>query len=481
MPVWDRVRPVVATFSISSSTALAILDRTVMSQSLVLAGPRGTVTGVSIGLDGLTHGFSDDIDMLLLGPGGLTNIMFWSDAGGTTAFDNAAIVIGDSAPSQLPDSGPIVSGLAYQPAAYQGLDENVWAANFGSPQGGIHYPQTDSTATFASAFGGSQPAGTWTLFVADDANGDSGVLGGWTLTIETDSPNVVLKLDNAADSFVATATSATGGSWSLNGAGSVVYDGVAGFHVNGGGGSDTLTGGDGPDELRGSAGADLMTGGLGNDRYFVSEAGDEVVEASPAGGNDTVFSLVGYALGANLEILRLQGTAGLAGAGNALNNRIFGNSGDNLLQGLGGNDALTGNKGNDTLDGGAGNDTLTGGPGADVFRFANANAGVDRILDFNKNGDRFDLSGGSFTALSIAPNGDAVLTHAGGAVRIAEPAGLTLAQWNALVLPASGKAADGPHPAQHDAPASDDLSAGSLAHAAALDEPYLAHADWSFA
>jgi Ca2+-binding RTX toxin-like protein len=193
-----------------------------------------------------------------------------------------------------------------------------------------------------------------------------------------------------------------------------------------------------------------------------------------------VFSTISRALNANIENLRLQGTGGISGTGNTLANRIDGNSGANLLRGLAGNDTINGKDGADTIDGGEGNDTLTGGSQADVFRFATSNAGVDRILDFNKNGDRFDLSGGSFTALSIAPNGDAVLTHTGGTVRIAAPPNLTLAQWNALVLPSGAKAeASDLMAADHGAAAGDTAFHAPATHGA--DFALLHHADWAFA
>jgi Ca2+-binding RTX toxin-like protein len=211
--------------------------------------------------------------------------------------------------------------------------------------------------------------------------------------------------------------------------------------------NDTLNGGGGGDELDGGIGNDSMTGGDGSDKYYVDSLGDIVVETNAnqaTGGSDTVFSQVNYTLGANVEVLRLQSGTGLAGTGNGLNNRIFGSNGADLLQGLGGGDRLEGSNGNDTLAGGTGNDTLTGGANADVFRFAASNAGADRIEDFVRNGDRFQLSGGSFTALQIAGL-DTILTHNGGTIRIVGINNLNLNQWNALVIP-GGESLSGPPP-----------------------------------
>jgi Ca2+-binding RTX toxin-like protein len=199
-------------------------------------------------------------------------------------------------------------------------------------------------------------------------------------------------------------------------------------------GNDTLTGAAGDDELNGGTGTDSMSGGAGNDRYFIDRQSDRTVEDAADGGIDTVYSTVSRTLGDFIEHLRFQGPDDLNGNGNALANRLFGNAGANRLQGLAGNDDLFGKDGNDTLAGGEGNDTLTGGSNADVFRFAATNAGADRITDFQKGADRFQLSGGSFSKAVVA-GADTILTHNGGTIRIEGVNTLTLAQWNALVIP----------------------------------------------
>ncbi|MCC6917665.1 MAG: hypothetical protein IT548_00590 [Alphaproteobacteria bacterium] len=210
--------------------------------------------------------------------------------------------------------------------------------------------------------------------------------------------------------------------------------------LSGGGGDDTIRGAGGNDTLSGGTGGDYMVGGIGDDSYYVDSANDTAVE-SAGQGSDTVYSNISLALGAQLENLRLEGSANLAGTGNGLDNRLYGNGGANLLRGLNGNDALAGGAGNDTLEGGAGNDTLSGGSGADLYRFLGSNLGTDRITDFDKGADRFDLGGRSFTGANVTASGDTVLTYQGGSLRIGGVAGLTLAEWNALVIPGAGRTA----------------------------------------
>jgi Ca2+-binding RTX toxin-like protein len=129
-------------------------------------------------------------------------------------------------------------------------------------------------------------------------------------------------------------------------------------------GRDTLIGGVGTDTLDGGTGADLMAGGAGNDSYTVDDPGDQVVEL-PGEGNDLVTASLSWVLGGNLERLVLTGTADLAGTGNELDNRLFGNAGANTLDGGAGHDSLQGGAGADLMIGGTGNDTFSVDDAAD--------------------------------------------------------------------------------------------------------------------
>ena len=98
--------------------------------------------------------------------------------------------------------------------------------------------------------------------------------------------------------------------------------------------------------LNGRTGADDMRGGAGNDDYTVDNSGDRVME-NTSEGTDTVNSSVDFSLGANVENLRLTGTA-VSGSGTALSNIIIGNAVDNVLNGGAGTDEMRGGGGNDT-------------------------------------------------------------------------------------------------------------------------------------
>jgi microcystin-dependent protein len=175
--------------------------------------------------------------------------------------------------------------------------------------------------------------------------------------------------------------------------------------ILGNAGNDHLSGGAGADRLRGDAGADMLAGGVGDDTYVLENGSDGV---SDSGGTaDAITSTVSRSLAgyASIERLALAGTAPIHGAGNGLDNLLFGNAADNVLAGAAGNDVLSGGGGADTLRGGPGNDVLPGGAGSDVFVFENmpnASTNRDRITDFANvagNNDIFHLDNAAFAKL----------------------------------------------------------------------------------
>jgi Ca2+-binding RTX toxin-like protein len=215
-------------------------------------------------------------------------------------------------------------------------------------------------------------------------------------------------VDNASDVVTETA----GGGTADRVYASVSYQLVAGAEVeilnttsNGGTGAinlvgnnfaQTIIGNAGNNIINGLGGIDTMHGLGGNDKYYVDNAADVVVE-TVGGGSDRVYASVNYALKSGVEVESLttndaNATTALKLAGNAFANTIIGNAGSNFLNGA------------------AGADTLTGLGGSDIFMFNTALGGgnVDAITDFNVADDTIRLDNAIFTAIA----GTGVLTAA---------------------------------------------------------------------
>ena len=154
------------------------------SQIVVSGEP--SVTDLNVTLSGLSHNFGDDVDILLVGPGGQT-VVLMSDAIGDVA-SNLTLVFDDEAAAMLPDEDPAVSG-AYKPTNFGRSsidvcptepDPDLWPTAPAAP-----YGQT------LSMFDNTNPNGTWKLYIVDDCAGDAGSLsGGWSLTFA--APTVVV-------------------------------------------------------------------------------------------------------------------------------------------------------------------------------------------------------------------------------------------------------------------------------------------------
>jgi len=156
-----------------------------------------------------------------------------------------------------------------------------------------------------------------------------------------------------------------------------IFGGDGNDFVRAGSGLDRIVGGAGNDVLDGEAGADTMEGGGGDDVYWIDDAGDVISEAG-GDGLDKVMSKLSHTLSDPFEELWLvEGSAAIAGAGNASGNKIVGNANANVLQGLDGGDTLFGEGGNDLIVGGTGNDNLYAGAGRDTL---DGGDGMDKLF-----------------------------------------------------------------------------------------------------
>jgi len=150
--------------------------------AITSSGMSGVITDVDVALNGFSHTFPDDVDVVLVRPSGALALM--SDVG--SSFDAVGVnyTINDSAAALFADGAANPSG-SYRPT-------NIGAGdNFPAPGPLTAYsnPATAGSATLASVFNGLGPNATWNLFIVDDVGGDAGSMsGGWSVTITSGAP-----------------------------------------------------------------------------------------------------------------------------------------------------------------------------------------------------------------------------------------------------------------------------------------------------
>jgi Ca2+-binding RTX toxin-like protein len=110
--------------------------------------------------------------------------------------------------------------------------------------------------------------------------------------------------------------------------------------LNGGEGTDRLDGGTGNDSLSGGIGADTLVGGAGDDLFFITDAGDLVLEAA-SGGSDTIMTSLSMTSQDHVEALRIaEGVSGITITGGAGNDMLIGNGLANSFNGGAGDDVI---------------------------------------------------------------------------------------------------------------------------------------------
>ena len=170
-PVNTTVQGTVPNTNPANPTLISIPDSGIGSlypSKIPVAGLPSNPSKVTVTLQGLSHTYPDDLDILLVGPGG-QKVLLMSDTGGGTDINNVTLTFDDAAASNLPDASAIVSGT-YKPTDFATGDTFPGPAPVG-PYG-----------TVLSVFNGLNPNGTWSLYVLDDEANDSGsVAGGWSI------------------------------------------------------------------------------------------------------------------------------------------------------------------------------------------------------------------------------------------------------------------------------------------------------------
>jgi uncharacterized repeat protein (TIGR01451 family)/uncharacterized delta-60 repeat protein len=144
----------------------------------VVSGLAGSIVKATVTISNLTHSFPDDLNILLVGPTGVSAILM-SDVGGGLGLTNVTLTFDDEASSSLPDnhSPQILSG-SYRPTDANDPNERA-PVDF--------FPLPAPVGAYGSAltnFAGTAPNGVWSLYIVDDQGFDHGnIADGWSLQL----------------------------------------------------------------------------------------------------------------------------------------------------------------------------------------------------------------------------------------------------------------------------------------------------------
>jgi subtilisin-like proprotein convertase family protein len=135
---------------------------------------KARIRDVNVTLRAFSHEFTQDVNVLLVAPGG-RNAVVMGDVGSVTDPDQDALNLTLTLDDEAAESLPVVDEM--KNGTFRPLD-SVKDTVFPNPA-----PAPSGNITL-STFDGIDPNGEWQLFIVDDIAGDAGSLAeGWTLEI----------------------------------------------------------------------------------------------------------------------------------------------------------------------------------------------------------------------------------------------------------------------------------------------------------
>jgi large repetitive protein len=184
-----------ATVTRTSAGAITIAETGAASpypSTIDVGGLYGGVIDVNVTIAGLSHEFPTDIAVLLVGPTG-QSVVLMDDAGGESGrgASNVTLTFDDAATNFLSQdiNGGLFSGT-FKPTPAPAVTSNCneIAAPASTPAGPY--------GTTLAVFNGTNPNGTWSLYVYDDCRfGAGSIASGWSLEINAAGPFVTVPSD----------------------------------------------------------------------------------------------------------------------------------------------------------------------------------------------------------------------------------------------------------------------------------------------
>lgn len=172
--------------SVTDTVGLSVPDNDTsgLARQLSVSGLTGTITNVTVGLN-ISGGYNGDLYAYLVDPAGDFAVLLnrvGVGPGNNTGYSDSGFQI------MLNDLGSFSNVHYYQndsPIITGGVLTGTWASDGENvnPQGGS-VGSAPVTANLTGMFG-SDPNGTWTLFISDLSPAGVSVLNNWTLDINT--------------------------------------------------------------------------------------------------------------------------------------------------------------------------------------------------------------------------------------------------------------------------------------------------------
>ena len=192
------------TFSDTSSISLANPTSTAAQPAgtypapITVSGLTGTISDVTVTLTGIDYEFSQDLGVLLVGPSGAGLSLFTAVGADnqSTATSGLDVTLDDSATNKIANndtSFPTSGSIDMQPADFATHFPGFSYDSYPSPAPTSFAKAEDTgSATLGGTFDGTNPDGTWDLYVTTNSEGDGtgSISGGWSLNI-TDRRNAV--------------------------------------------------------------------------------------------------------------------------------------------------------------------------------------------------------------------------------------------------------------------------------------------------
>ena len=147
-----------------------------------VSGLEGAVGAVRVTLHNYAHEFAEDMNAMLVAPGGQA-IMLMSDCGGAYDVTNANLTFDSMITNALTTQGEIVTGT------YSAVDHNAGSV--------MAWPAPAASILYLSQLRRQDPNGDWRFYLYDEDPEDIGALrGGWSLTISVLQPPILSVIDN---------------------------------------------------------------------------------------------------------------------------------------------------------------------------------------------------------------------------------------------------------------------------------------------